>query len=93
MRRNAVELHQLVNPSENKKFDAVVLAGLLFHNVDKQTLRFDSRRRLLTGLFPIARLTIPISTLEPIGQRGHLLPLPVWVKFSLFCRCLILSPR
>jgi SAM-dependent methyltransferase len=33
--------------SENKKFDVVVLAGLLFHNVDKETLEKKDDRELI----------------------------------------------
>lgn len=33
--------------SENKKFDAVVLAGLLFHNVDKETLETKDDQELI----------------------------------------------
>jgi SAM-dependent methyltransferase len=41
--------------SENKKFDAVVLAGLLFHNVDKETLeQKDDREGYLVIIVPFA---------------------------------------
>lgn len=33
--------------SENQKFDAIVLAGLLFHNVDKETLQQNDDRELV----------------------------------------------
>ncbi|URD47624.1 trans-aconitate 2-methyltransferase [Chroococcidiopsis sp. CCNUC1] len=41
--------------SENKKFDAVVLAGLLFHNVDKETLEKKDDRELIQ--FCLSQLT------------------------------------
>lgn len=47
--------------SENNKFDAVVLAGLLFHNVDKETLEKKDDRELIQ--FCLSKL---------ISDRGYL---------------------
>ena len=47
--------------SENKKFDAVVLAGLLFHNVDKETLEKKDDRELIQ--FCLSKL---------VSDRGYL---------------------